>query len=74
MARVDLISVQQDDSKWVYGRFDVDAMFGIARELTGAAGIGNCIGIRWIVAVNRVNRKRMVAHQPGASAHRATHA
>ena len=57
VAGVYLIVVRQDDSKWMYGRFDVDAMFGIARELTGTAGIGNGIGMRWIVAVNRVNRK-----------------
>ena len=59
MARVNFIAVWQGDSKWVYGCFDIDAMFGIAREVTGAAGIGDGIGMRWIVAVNRVNRKRI---------------
>ena len=34
-------------------------MFGIAHEVTGAAGIGDGIGMRWIVAVNRVNIKRI---------------
>ena len=59
MARVDLIIVRQGDSKWMNGCFDIDEMFGIAREVTGAAGIGDGIGMRWIVAVNRVNRKRI---------------
>ena len=34
-------------------------MFGIAHEVTGAAGIGDGVEIRWIVAVKRVNRKRI---------------
>ena len=59
MARVDLIAVLQGESKWMYGCFEIDAMFSIAREVTGAAGIGDVIGMRWIVAVNGVNRKRI---------------
>ena len=39
--------------------FDIDAIFGIASKVTGAAVIFNGIGMRWIVAVNRVNRKRI---------------
>ena len=34
-------------------------MFDITREVTGAAGIDDGIGIQWIVAVNRVNRKKI---------------
>ena len=59
MARVDLITVHQGDSKWVYGCFDIDEIFGIAREVTGAAIIGDGIGMRWIVAVNIFIRKRI---------------
>ena len=57
MDRVCLIVILQVGSKWMYGCFDIDAMFGIAREVTGAARIGDGIGMSWIVAVNRVNRK-----------------
>ena len=57
MARVDLITVHQGDSKWVYGCFDIDEIFGIAREVTGAAGINYGIRIRWTLAVNIINRK-----------------